>query len=224
MTALTVPVEVRMPRALLSLSLVNLVLFLACAGGKDEGDGGDTAVDTEPEVIDADGDGVRVENDCDDNDASVYPGAAEPCDERDNDCDGSVDEGANASFFADDDGDGFGRDSSDLLACEAPEGYVSVGGDCDDENAARSPSLAERCDMARVDENCDAAANEGCECYVGETRACPGESDECSKRNLGGDHRQFDDAVGVQSRCAVRCGRKSECEENNEHCKPSAAH
>ena len=148
-----------MPRALLSLSLVNLVLFLACAGGKDEGGGGDSAVDTEPEVIDADGDGVRVENDCDDNDASVYPGAAEPCDERDNDCDGSVDEGANASFFADDDGDGFGRDSSDLLACEAPEGYVSVGGDCDDNNRDVYPGAEEVCDGA--DNNCDGAADEG---------------------------------------------------------------
>jgi hypothetical protein len=39
---------------------------------------------------DADGDGVTTEDgDCDDGDASVYPGAAELCDEVDHDCSGS---------------------------------------------------------------------------------------------------------------------------------------
>ena len=113
-----------MPRSLLSSSLLTFALFSGCIGDKRPTD--DSPVDTEPEVIDNDGDGVSVEYDCDDNDASVYPGAAEPCDERDNNCDGSVDEGANASFYAD--GDGFGRDSSEVLACAAPEGHVSKGG------------------------------------------------------------------------------------------------
>jgi alpha-tubulin suppressor-like RCC1 family protein len=85
------------------------------------------------------------------------------------------------TVYRDADGDGAGDAASAVARCDDPTGYVATAGDCDDENAARSPSLAERCDMARVDENCDAAANEGCECYVGETRACPGESDvgEC---------------------------------------------
>ncbi|MEY3211303.1 MAG: hypothetical protein RIT28_1784 [Pseudomonadota bacterium] len=148
-----------MTRTLTPIFVLHLALFLACVGGKDEGVGGDSAVDTEAEVIDEDGDGVRVEYDCDDNDASVYPGAAETCDERDNNCDGSVDEGANASFYADDDNDGFGRDSSDLLACAAPEGYVSVGGDCDDNNNRAFPGGEELCDGA--DNNCDGATDEG---------------------------------------------------------------
>ncbi len=43
---------------------------------------------------DADGDGYTVEaGDCNDNDASIYPGAPEVCDGLDNDCDGAVDEG-----------------------------------------------------------------------------------------------------------------------------------
>ena len=146
-----------MTRFFVPFALVHLTLLAGCFGDKDPS--GDSGVDSEPEVIDEDGDGVRAEDDCDDNDASVYPGAAESCDERDNNCDGSVDEGANASFYADGDGDGFGRDDSDVLACEAPEGYASNGGDCDDNNRDVYPDAEEVCDGA--DNNCDGAADEG---------------------------------------------------------------
>jgi hypothetical protein len=42
---------------------------------------------------DDDDDGVNQNDDCDDNDATVYPGATEICDFKDNDCDGTTDEG-----------------------------------------------------------------------------------------------------------------------------------
>lgn len=49
--------------------------------------------------VDKDGfstcDGDSAENRCNDNDASIYPGAPELCDKKDNDCDGEVDEGCN---------------------------------------------------------------------------------------------------------------------------------
>ena len=43
--------------------------------------------------VDADGDQFLLGTDCDDEDASSYPGGPELCDDRDNDCDGIVDEG-----------------------------------------------------------------------------------------------------------------------------------
>ncbi len=51
--------------------------------------------------LDFDGDGVQVApcgDDCDDTNATVYPSAPEMCDGRDQDCDGTVDEGATGSL------------------------------------------------------------------------------------------------------------------------------
>jgi hypothetical protein len=51
--------------------------------------------------LDADADGYKAVADggmdCDDTDASVYPGAQEIADGKDNDCDGTVDEGLTAA-------------------------------------------------------------------------------------------------------------------------------
>jgi len=80
-------------------------------------------------------------------------------------------------FYGDADEDGFGDSTARVMACTAPDGFVAEGGDCDDDDMTRSPGETERCDMAMVDDNCNMTANEGCECYVGQTRDCPGASD-----------------------------------------------
>lgn len=80
------------------------------------------------------------------------------------------------AFFGDADEDGYGDDAIRVMACSAPEGFVAMGGDCDDADETRNPGETERCDMAMVDDDCDATANEGCECYVGQARECPGAS------------------------------------------------
>lgn len=48
--------------------------------------------DCPPPMEDMDGDGFPIPEDCDDTDAAVHPGAKEMCDDKDNDCDGEVDE------------------------------------------------------------------------------------------------------------------------------------
>lgn len=78
--------------------------------------------------------------DCDDTNASAYPGATEVCNGLDDNCDGNVDEGLLQTFYADVDGDGYGNPSSSVMACSVPVGYSSSNGDCDDTNAAYNPA------------------------------------------------------------------------------------
>ncbi|PJA47442.1 hypothetical protein CO172_01435 [Candidatus Uhrbacteria bacterium CG_4_9_14_3_um_filter_36_7] len=109
---------------------------------------------------DYDGDGYSVERgDCDDSDAATYPGATEVCDSKDNDCDGSIDNGAgNVTFYHDADGDGYGVSSSTTQACAKPDGYASVAGDCDDEDATVYPNAPELCDG--MDSDCDGVSSD----------------------------------------------------------------
>ena len=103
---------------------------------------------------------VSDDTDCDDNDGNNYPGNTEVCDGQDNDCDGQIDEGATSTFYADNDGDGFGDASTSMQACSAPTGYVSDDTDCDDNDANNYPGNTEVCDGQ--DNDCDGQVDEGC--------------------------------------------------------------
>ncbi len=94
-------------------------------------------------------------DDCDDQVAASYPGAAEVCNSVDDDCDGVVDEDAadGTTFYADADADGYGAASSSVIACAAPAGYAENAEDCDDAAAGVHPDAVETCD--EVDQNCD---------------------------------------------------------------------
>ncbi|MDG1478465.1 MAG: putative metal-binding motif-containing protein [Myxococcota bacterium] len=109
--------------------------------------------------IDQDGDGFSTEDgDCDDLDNSIGPAADELCDGIDNDCDGTIDEGVQDDFYVDADGDGFGSEER-VEACEVPDGYSVVTGDCDDAEAESFPGNVEYCDG--LDNNCDGVIDEG---------------------------------------------------------------
>lgn len=103
-------------------------------------------------------------DDCDDTLASTYPGADEYCDEADNDCDDLVDEDSvdGLTFFRDADDDDYGTEDDTQNACDTPEGYSPLLGDCDDADAALNPSVDDLC-FDDVDNNCDGEVDEGCD-------------------------------------------------------------
>ena len=92
------------------------------------------------EPDDLDNDGFDETVDCDDLNASTFPGAGEICDAEDNDCDDVVDEGF------DEDADGFNSCGADR--------------DCNDIDADVFPGAVEACDG--VDNNCDGVIDEDC--------------------------------------------------------------
>ena len=82
---------------------------------------------------------VRVAGDCADDRPLIHPAAGEVCDGEDNDCDNFIDEDDPdivdlLVWYTDQDGDGWGDDTSTLPVetCDLPDGYAALPGDCDD--------------------------------------------------------------------------------------------
>jgi len=117
------------------------------------GDPGDWVVDTQQpsgHVLDS--------TDCDDTRSSVNPGATELCNGRDDDCDGTTDEGCR-TYYLDGDGDGYGDPGSWTSDVSQPTGYVTDSTDCDDTSETVHPGATETCNG--VDENCNSQVDEG---------------------------------------------------------------
>jgi len=93
---------------------------------------------------DKDGDGVRYPQDCDDNDASRYPGASEFANDRDEDCNEET------VGWLDSDMDGY---TSALASNPRFGGVLNTGPDCDDSQAGIRPDAQEL--PNRLDDNCD---------------------------------------------------------------------
>jgi hypothetical protein len=135
--------------------LLLLISLTACRADKSPFEEEET---WEPVLEDLDGDGYASEDDCNDSDSVIYPGAEELCDGVDNDCDGEIDEGVSTTFFADGDGDGFGDPALTAEACQITDGWVTTGNDCDDSEPTTYPSASERCDG--IDNDCDGEIDE----------------------------------------------------------------
>ncbi|HJW29693.1 MAG TPA: MopE-related protein, partial [Saprospiraceae bacterium] len=102
---------------------------------------------------------VANDDDCNDANNAIHPGALEICNLIDDDCDGLVDEGVKLTFYADSDNDGYGNPASSVLACVQPSGYVANNNDCNDNNANVHPGASEICNS--LDDNCDGQIDEG---------------------------------------------------------------
>jgi hypothetical protein len=164
-------------------------------------------VDDPPVCADDDGDGYcallpgcdptpagcREGWDCNDRVDAIHPGADEVCDRRDNDCDGTIDEG-------------FDVDGDRISSCQ---------GDCDDQRDDVCPICPEVCDG--VDNNCDGRLDEGFDeacsedCTPGDPcaiEACPGGSAgtvRCESRQ-GQVIETCEPALIVRSSADVGCG------------------
>ena len=155
-----------------STLLLSLSLWLnACAWlpppedtGQDQADAdADTDVDTDTDTdTDGDGDSYLASVDCDDNDASVHPGASEICNGKDDDCDELVDDAdedwdttTGVVVYPDSDGDGYGdQDAAGQPSCEVSPGTSLSADDCRPEDATIHPGAPEVC-LDLIDQDCD---------------------------------------------------------------------
>jgi hypothetical protein len=134
--------------------------------GDGYGDPGGTPVTTPTSGYAANND------DCDDTDGDIHPGANEQCNGVDDDCDGATDEGC-VTYYEDADGDGYGNLYSTITvpgdplppktpdslprtvhAQAIPPGYVANAGDCNDNNPNIHPGATEICDNG-IDDDCN---------------------------------------------------------------------
>ena len=107
---------------------------------------------------------VEKGGDCNDNDNKINPGATEIADGRDNNCNGSIDEGLDCMklWYIDRDNDGYGDFNITLTksSCVKPAGYSDNATDCKPHDASINPGATEICDSK--DNNCNGIIDEGC--------------------------------------------------------------
>jgi hypothetical protein len=156
-----------------------------CNGDTDDADAGVDPSTFSDWYEDGDGDGYGVgevtqacdggtatatlDGDCDDTDAAVSPGETEICNDGiDDDCDelvdaddDSLDEASGYTYYPDLDEDGYGSDADVIRSCTELTDLLTVGGDCDDDDAEINPDAVDICDDG-VDNDCNGRADPGC--------------------------------------------------------------
>ncbi len=143
-----------------------------CAGGADDG------FTQTPYYFDNDGDDygltstqvtacaaplgyTEMPGDCEDNDDQIYPGQPEICDDLDNDCDGTPDDGLPSTIYIEDlDEDGYGALTLVSLCYDPGVGWATVSGDCNEGDPDINPGKDEVCGNG-IDEDCSGTPDDG---------------------------------------------------------------
>lgn len=195
---------------------------VACAGGNPDLEGrvdaleaivhgcfnfvdnnNDSVPDCAQPDLDSDRDGFSRQDDCDDADATVFPGAVEVCDRRDNDCNGQVDENVDLSSDVNNCGD-CGRSCQQGEVCQdggcvrlgqCPPG--SDGQSCDDGNLCTIDDLCLGGQCIGTPRNCD----DGNPCTVD---TCDFASGLCSSTNVPNGQNCGGGRLCVNGQCVLQ--------------------